>query len=96
MDGDDAIARHNADFQALLDACRGQDVAEAERLLREFSARYQPFVREIDIAFMARVLADPRWARRHPAAALALAWRFRRERPVRRSVRWLWRPRFAG
>lgn len=96
MDGDDPIARHNADLQALLDACRGADVAESERLVRAFAGRYQPYLREIDIAFTARAFADPRWARRHPVAALALARRFRHERPGRRSLRQLWRPRFAG
>jgi hypothetical protein len=90
------IARHTSDYRKLCEATRGRDIDEAERLVRDFANVYQPHAREIDIAFTARVLSDARWGRRHPIAAIALAWRHRGTRPMRESLLWLWRPRFAG
>ena len=90
------IAQYASDFRALLDAARGRDVLEVEHLLRDFASIYQPHVREVDLAFTARVMSDAHWARKHPLSAIALAWRHRDSRPVHRSLLWLWRPRFAG
>jgi len=103
MDRDDAdaameehIAQHLAAYKALHNAARGRDVVEAERLVRDFASIHQPHAREVDLALLARVMSDPRWARKHLLSAIALAWRHRHAQPVGRSLRWLWRPRFAG
>lgn len=101
MDNEDAamaayIARYTSDYQMLCEDIRGRGVDEAERLVRDFASVYQPHFREIDVAFTARVLSDPRWGRRHPISAVALAWKHRDARPMRRSLLWLWRPRIAG
>jgi hypothetical protein len=90
------IARHTLNYRTLCEAIRGRDIDEAERLVRDFANVYQGHAREIDIAFTARVLSDARWGRKHPISAVALAWRHRDDRPMRRSLLWMWRPRFAG
>ena len=90
------IARWTSDYRVLCESIRGRDVVEAERQVRDFARVYQPYAREIDLAFTARVLSDARWGRRHPISAVALAWKHRGARPFRRSLLWLWRPRFAG
>ncbi|WP_146207328.1 hypothetical protein [Nocardioides silvaticus] len=96
MGDDDAAEAYNADLTQLFNAVRGRGVAEAEALLRDWAARHAPYMREVDVQILARVMPDAKWARRHPAAALALAWNYRRSRPMRRSLGMLWRPRFAG
>ena len=90
------LAQYTSDFKSLCDSARGRDVVEVEHLLRDFADNYQPHMRAIDLAFLARVLSDPHWARKHPLSAVALAWRHRGSRPMRRSLLWLWKPRFAG
>jgi hypothetical protein len=95
-DEDPAVASYNADWAALRDAARGRDVVEVEGLVRHWAGAYAAHLEDVDVALTARVLSDPHWSRKHPLAALALAWRHRRSRPVRRTLRWLWRPRFAG
>jgi hypothetical protein len=98
MDGDEdpAVSAYNADWARLRDAARGRDVVEVEGLVRQWAGGYASFLEDVDVALMARVLSDARWSRKHPLAAIALAWRHRRARPVHRSLMWLWRPRFAG
>jgi hypothetical protein len=99
-DQDEAMAAYNArytsDFRMLCEAIRGRGNDEAERLVRDFASVYRRHTPEIDIAFTARVLSDARWGRKHPISAIALAWKYRDDRPMRRSLLWLWRPRFAG
>ncbi len=89
-------ARYASDYRMLCEAIRGRGIDEAELLVRDFASVYQPHAREIDIAFTARVLSDARWGSRHPISAVSLAWKHRDARPMRRSLLWLWRPRFAG
>ena len=96
MSDDGAGDAYNAEWARLWQEARGRDVAEAERLVREWAARCAPYAEEWDLQLLACVMSDPRWAQHHPVAALAMAWRHRRSRPVHRSLRLLWRPRFAG
>lgn len=86
------MARHEAAYDELWRSVRGADVAEAERLLHEYARTFAPYLPEVDRVFSARVMSDPRWARKHPLAAIALAWKYRDVRPLRRSLRLLWRP----
>jgi hypothetical protein len=92
----DPVAAYNADWTRLCDAARGRDVQEVEGLVREWASERAPHLEEVDLQSLARVMSDARWARKHPLSAFALAWRHRRSRPVHRSLRRLWRPRFAG
>lgn len=98
MDEDEAvaIAAYNADWARLHDAARGRDVLEVEVLIRRWAGTHAPFMEDVDVVLLARVMSDARWARKHPVSAVALAWRHRRSRPIHRSLLWLWRPRFAG
>ncbi len=90
------VAQYSSAFRVLCYSARGQDVVEAERLVRDFASTYQPHAREVELAFTARALSDPRWGRKHPMSAVALAWRHRGSQRMRRSLRWLWSPRIAG
>jgi hypothetical protein len=51
---------------------------------------------DFHIEVTARAMADLRWAPHHPIAALAFAWRHRDRGGFVRSLRAIWRPRFAG
>lgn len=92
----DRVEQHNRAYDELWRTARGSDVVEVERLLREFTETWAPYAEHVDVVLQARVMSDPRWGRKHPLKALALAWRFRRSRPMRRTLRFLVRPRFAG
>jgi hypothetical protein len=96
MNGDDAIAAYNAEYARLRDAAHGRDVVEVEHLLRDWARTYKPHLREIDLVFLARVMSDEHWVRKHPLSAIALAWRHRDSRRPHRSLLWLWKPRFSG
>ena len=93
---DDAMSVYDADWARLRDAARGRDVLEAEALVRGWAGTHARYITDLDVALMARVMSDPRWSRRHPLSAIVLAWRHRGSRPVHRTLRQLWRPRFAG
>ena len=91
------IADYTADWNRLCDAiARAEDVYAAERLVREFADAHGRWVSEVDVVFMARVMSDVNWARKHPVSALLLVWKHRHERPMGRSLLWLWRPRLTG
>ena len=90
------IAQYTADWERLWGAARGQDVVEVERLIRDWAETHAPWVDEVDVVFMARVMSNAHWFRKHSLSAVALAWKHRRSRPPHRSLLWLWRPRFAG
>ena len=85
-----------ADYEALVREAPGSPVDVVEQRLRAFIAVYPTHSTDMDIAFTARALSNPRWGRQHPLRALALAVRFRHDRSIWRSLRWLWRPRWAG
>ncbi|WP_309649975.1 hypothetical protein [Nocardioides sp.] len=93
---DDAVRSHAEAYDELWASARGRSVAEVQEMLRDFSGTFAPYLRETDVAFSARVMSDPRWGRKHPVAALRLAWAHRGERSPYRSLRWLWRPGLAG
>jgi hypothetical protein len=95
-DLEEEIAKWHVDFERLVDSARGRGFGEVELLIRDWAATYAPLLPSVDIALMARVLTDRHWARKHPVAATALAWKHRDSRSPRRSLRWLWKPRFSG
>jgi hypothetical protein len=96
-DEDAVIAQYNAEWNRLCVAARAEDVFGAELLVREWADAQWCRLAEVDVAFLARVMSDVSWARKHPLSALLLAWKHRRARPLRHSLPWLWRaPRFAG
>lgn len=96
MADDDAVEAYNAQLAQVRQAMRGRSVAESEARLRAWAAQHAPYLREVDVQVQARVMSDPRWARRHPFAALALSWSHRRSRPVHRTLGMLYRPTIAG
>ena len=96
MSDDDAGERYNAELAQMLEAARGREVDEAERIVREWAARRAPYVEDCDLQLLARAIADPRWAQHHPLAAAAFAWKHRRSRPLHRTLKQLWRPTYAG
>ena len=96
MGQDEAMEHCNVEWARLRTSMRGLDVLEAEHVLGEWVRARGLRFEEIDVALMARVMSDGHWARKHPLSALALAWKHRGSRPLHRSLRWLWRPRFAG
>ena len=97
---DEAMARRNEEhgraYAELWRWAPGQEVIEVERRMREFTRAYAPYAREVDVVIQSRVMTDPRWGIKHPVSALALAWRFRSERPPRSTLRLFIRPRLAG
>lgn len=93
---DEAVRSHAEAHDELWASARGRSIAEVEEMLRDFAGTGAPYLRDIDVAFSARVMSDPQWGRKHPVAAVGLAWAHRDERSPYRSLRWLWRPRFAG
>ncbi|GEP37735.1 hypothetical protein NPS01_13980 [Nocardioides psychrotolerans] len=93
---DEAVRSHAEAHDELWASARGRSIAEVEEMLRDFAGTGAPYLRDIDVEFSARVMSDPQWGRKHPVAAVGLAWAHRDERSPYRSLRWLWRPRFAG
>jgi hypothetical protein len=96
MSEHDPVAAYNADWARLCDAARGRDAVEVESLIRQWASGRAPYLEEVDVQSLARVMSDAGWARKHPLSAFALAWKHRHSRPVHRSLRMLWRPRFVG
>ena len=92
----EAIARYHVDFARLFQDAKGRDVGEVERLIRDFASAHRNRMQAVDVAIMARVLSDKRWLRKHPMAAVALAWKHRASRAPHRLLLMLARPRFAG
>jgi hypothetical protein len=90
------MSQHNADWDRLRAAARGQDVLDAECLVRDWADAHASWLAEVDVLCMARVLSAVHWARKNPVSALAVAARHRGSRPPYRCLLWLWRPRFAG
>lgn len=93
---DPTITAYKDRFARLLSELRGQDEETAEALVREWAAEQRLRPGDLEVALMARVMSHPHWLRRHPVAAVALAWRYRAERPPHRTLHWLARPRITG
>lgn len=97
---EDAMARryeeHGRAHDELWRWSRGQDVAEVERRLREFTRTFAPYAEEVDVVTQARVMSDVRWGLKHPWGAVAIAWRFRRDRSPRHTLSFFLKPRFVG
>ena len=97
MTGDDAMEAYNAALTDLVRTAPTLSIEEVEDRLRALNpALTRHPAGELDVALGARGLVDPRWALRHPRAAVELAWRSRHVRSPLRTLRQLVRPRFAG
>jgi hypothetical protein len=96
----DAMARqieeHGRAYDELWQWAHGKNVFEVEGRLREFTRTHAAYAREVDVVIQARVMSDIHWGVKHPVGALALAWRFRKDRSTRSTLKFFVRPRFAG
>lgn len=90
----DAVAR---EWERIRKAAPGTSVATVESWLSDVKRKHDlPYWEDADLTLTARAFVDPKWGRKHPIAALGLAWRYRSEKKLSATLKFLWRPRFAG